>query len=648
MRLKYITIGLVLAFASVFVSAQDNEASCEEGTRPIEHALGTSCVPDNPQRVISLDMTITELLLLADNPPVAASQTVLDAYTRMHPELADTFEDVMAQAADTGFPPNIEVVLNAQPDLIIGPRDFFTAALYPRLNEIAPTVLFEPAPGAWRERLQYAGDVLGLSDTVEDLLADYEERLSALQVLLGDDASETEVSLVRSFPGQIGLVLPGTAAAALLDELGLGRPEAQAVDYQYVLDELDGRPELIISEEELQLADGDVVFVFGDASELINTPIWNALPAVQANRAYEVGYYWWGDSLLSAHDMLDDLFTYIGDAEPIPPNPFEQGLGASTPANACEVGFNEVNHAQGTNCVPDNPQRIVALDPFTFEAMVALDRPVVATPAIYVDELTAKFPQFSDRLAPVADTGLPINTEVLLATGPDVILCRQTACDDLYDQLNAIAPTVFFDNSSAVDWRESARFFAEVIGQQDRMAELEVAFDARLDALQEAINAQFDAPPTASVLRIRPSQLRLYFEESFAWTVLSTVGFTSPQAQADLIAAAIERFGRPNLANISLEQLSVIEADHVFAFTTGGLTPGDAEAYLAQLQANPLWQSLDVVQDDRLHRIPNYWFGTGYIAAHAIIDDLYAFVLQAEPTQPNPFGQGFADSTDID
>ena len=60
--------------------------------------------------------------------------------------------------------------------------------------------------------------------------------------------------------------------------------------------------------------------------ELINDPLWKAIPAVQDSRAYEVGYYWWGESLLSAHDMLDDLFEYVANTTPEHPNPFEDGL----------------------------------------------------------------------------------------------------------------------------------------------------------------------------------------------------------------------------------------------------------------------------------------------------------------------------------
>jgi len=314
-----------LLIVTLTASAEDN-LTCEEGFRLVEHALGESCVSLAPQRVVPLDMTITELLLISGAQPVAASQTVLDAYTRMHPELAETFEALMDDMEDVGFPPNIEAILNAQPDLIIGPRDLFTESLYPQLNEIAPTVLYDPVPGDWRSRLVFAGEVLGLSETVDELLAEYDARVDELRVLLGEDAGDIEISLVRVFPGQIGLVLSGTAGAALLEDIGLGRPESQAVDYEYVLEELDGRPELLISEEELLLADGDVVFVFGDASELIEMALWGALPAVRDNRAYEVGYYWWGDSLLSAHDMLDDLFTYVAETEPENQNPFTDGV----------------------------------------------------------------------------------------------------------------------------------------------------------------------------------------------------------------------------------------------------------------------------------------------------------------------------------
>lgn len=316
--MKHILLLAIFLLISINLSAQTDEPpACDDGFRLIIHALGETCVPENPQRVVPLDMTITELLYLAEMTPAALSETVLATYERMHPELGETFEAWRENSTvEMGFPPNIEAILSAEPDLIIGPRDLFSETLYPQLAQIAPTVLYEPTPGDWRTRLIFAGDVLGLDDLVQAELDAYDARVDELRELLGDDAETITVSLVRTFPGQIGLVLTGTSAADGLDSLGLSRPESQQYDYDTVLDELNGRPELLISVEELFLADADVVFVFGDTSELFDSPLWNSLPAVIDGRAYEVGYYWWGDSLFSAHKMLDDIMRYI--AQPTP------------------------------------------------------------------------------------------------------------------------------------------------------------------------------------------------------------------------------------------------------------------------------------------------------------------------------------------
>lgn len=316
---------LLLLILPAGVAAQSSVSECEAGFHLIEHALGESCVPDNPQRIVSLDLAIFELLLINGQTPVASSHMVLESYLRMQPELEEQVTEVMETALDFGYPPNIEAILEAQPDLIIGPRDFFTESLFPELNEIAPTVLYDPAPGDWRSRLILAGEVLGLTETVDSLLADYDARISELVEILGE-APETTVSLVRTFPGQIGLLLEGTAGAALLEQVGLPRPESQTLDYEYVLNELDGRPELLISVEEMPLADGDFIFVFGDPPQLIESPLWQTLQGVQNDQSFEVGYYWWGDSLLAAHAMLDDLFEYIAGVESQHPNPFSEGI----------------------------------------------------------------------------------------------------------------------------------------------------------------------------------------------------------------------------------------------------------------------------------------------------------------------------------
>jgi len=315
-------------------AAQDE---CPPDFRLFEHEMLITepvCVPEHPQRIAPLDMTIIEFLLIVDHPPVIASSLVMNAYARMLPALEPNYTALLESAQDVGYPPNIEAVLDAQPDLIIAPSDFLSESLYPELSAIAPTLLYEAAPGDWRSRLRFAGEVFGMSETVDELLADYDARVTELRDALPETEVPLTVSLVRTFPDQIGLVVSGTTAAAILQEAGLARPEAQAVDYDYVLGQLDGRPEILISAEELQLADADVIFVFGDPSKLVENPLWNTLSAVQNGRAYEVGYHWWADTLIAAHAMLDDLFEYVAQVEPEHANPFAAGIlleAAATP-----------------------------------------------------------------------------------------------------------------------------------------------------------------------------------------------------------------------------------------------------------------------------------------------------------------------------
>lgn len=301
-------------------------ADCDAGFRLIEHAYGELCVPESPQSVVALDLTVFELMLVAGVQPAAQSVIAIQSfYERAHPELMEEITALVADVPDFGFPPNFEVIAAAQPDLIIGADDLITEDLHVALSQIAPTAVLSVEPGEWQERMVQAGNALNISDEVDHLLADYAAREAEFAELV-PDAADIELSLVRTFPGQVGVMLSGSIADRVVTDIGLSRPEAQIYDLAYVLGELGGRAELMLSRETLSIADGDIVFVFGNTEELFADPLWGALDAVERGDVHEVGYYWYVDGLISAHDMLDDLFTYIAGAESTIPNPFEESV----------------------------------------------------------------------------------------------------------------------------------------------------------------------------------------------------------------------------------------------------------------------------------------------------------------------------------
>jgi ABC-type Fe3+-citrate transport system substrate-binding protein len=221
------------------------------GFRRIEHALGESCIPERPARVVPLDIAIAEVMVILGERPAVKSQVALDfIIARMHPEVLEDFEALYGDVPDVGFPINLEVIVEVNPDLIVAPSGFVTDSLYEQLTQIAPTVVFDLEPGDWRGRVLFAGEALNRQDEVEGLLAVVDERSAELQTALGETMQETEVSLVRVFTNQIGILIAGSTGDHLLRELGFARPQAQAAyDLAFVLDDNNGRAELPLQRE---------------------------------------------------------------------------------------------------------------------------------------------------------------------------------------------------------------------------------------------------------------------------------------------------------------------------------------------------------------------------------------------------------------
>jgi ABC-type Fe3+-hydroxamate transport system substrate-binding protein len=85
---------------------------------------------------------------------------------------------------------------------------------------------------------------------------------------------------------------------------------------------------------------------------------------------------------------------------------------------------------------------------------------------------------------------------------------------------------------------------------------------------------------------------------------------------------------------ISLEQLPLIDADHIFLFTNWN---SGAEK---ELFANPVWQSFAASNPERIHYLTGeYWVREHPYSAHRVIDDLFRYVAKVEPADvsPNPF-----------
>lgn len=343
MELRKFTILTLLALVLVGVmplAAQDATAeatACEEGFRLIVHALGETCVPENPQRVTVIDqgVTLEHFVALGVQPLSAPLSNTMADYVR---------SGLSAEVLDhgTSSEPNLESILASAPDLIIGWNAFITPELYETLSNIAPTVATPRVDFSdWREDLVFVADVLNIPEKADEVLAEYDERIQSIQEALAAEEPVT-ISSIGTWSTNIRLESEGSFSNPILAAVGLERPAAQIEFISEYPDKLSWG-QIDISIEEIIVADADHIFLLSYSASpddeqaeteanLLNHPLWQQLEAVKAGNVHIiVGDVWLQGSVIGAHFLLDDLATYLLEAESSLPNPYAYLLAEVTP-----------------------------------------------------------------------------------------------------------------------------------------------------------------------------------------------------------------------------------------------------------------------------------------------------------------------------
>ncbi len=279
--------------------------------RMVRHAMGETCVPLQPQRVITLSVPSLGDAIALGIQPIAT----IVYFDEPPPYLVSHLASIQVLGKEEQ--PNLEKILNLKPDLIIGIK-YSTEAIYGQLAQIAPTVVhdWEGYP-SWREHFDFVAKALGKTEMAKQVWSHYYQRIESLKTALDNQSQDLEVSFVHSCCGTIDLDLKNSFNGGILADAGLRRPPAQAIPIAGGI--------LSISEERLIDIDGDVLFIATDGdeatqklAELKQNPLWQKLRAVQNDRVYEVNYPTWrGGNPLAADRVIDDLFKYlVDDAQP--------------------------------------------------------------------------------------------------------------------------------------------------------------------------------------------------------------------------------------------------------------------------------------------------------------------------------------------
>jgi len=300
----------------------------------------------------------------------------------------------------------------------------------------------------------------------------------------------------------------------------------------------------------------------------------------------------------------------------------------------CEEGFRLFDHellATDPVCVPEAPERIAAMDRFTYETLLALGiEPIAGTD--FALGISNNLPYLAPQVGSATEIGgtTSINFELLLTLEPDLIFTLESY--DATDELSAIAPTISFTFDSSSQWRDIAEATALAVNAEEALDAVEAGYEDRLEALQ----AVLDVPDTFEIAVVRPGEdgLSLPVQNLFLNTILDNAGLRLPEAWDEVRLDTA-------YANITLERFDLVDADVMLIWWFSAEPEADEEsaAYVSELRENPLWQTLEVVQNNEVYLVGSYWIGSSYHAAHAVLDDLFTYVAGADPANvsPNPF-----------
>ncbi|MDB9372631.1 iron-siderophore ABC transporter substrate-binding protein [Nodularia sphaerocarpa] len=298
--------------------------------------------------------------------------------------------------------------------------------------------------------------------------------------------------------------------------------------------------------------------------------------------------------------------------------------GGSLPVNEqiANTACRDVEHAAGITCVPDKFERLVTLD--DAENAIALGiKPVGAV----ISDFSLYWQDQLTGVKNIGKIGEP-NLESILALKPDLIAGFEYQ-KDIYPLTSKIAPTVLFEFGHSGKWKEVFTNISVALGKKEVGQQVMENYYQRLKEFKQQMGKDL-SKIKVSVVRVYPDKINLYLLDSFCGIVLQDAGLSRPESQKLSGSEAEKLFGNPIQVSIGNELIEKADGDVIFIWTAENITKKGnktAQKNLEQLKSNPLWQNLKAVQENKVYVVPSYWIGSGMLAANAIIDDLFKYLI---------------------
>ncbi|MFI7428924.1 ABC transporter substrate-binding protein [Micromonospora sp. NPDC049836] len=276
----------------------------------------------------------------------------------------------------------------------------------------------------------------------------------------------------------------------------------------------------------------------------------------------------------------------------------------------------EITHAMGTTKVPAEPKRVVVLDTDKIDTALSLGvTPVGAATAGEAKSWPTYFG--AEKLAGIKEVGVLTepDLEAITALKPDLILGSKFRQEKFYDELSAIAPTVFTEKVG-ITWKENFLLDGQALGREQQAKELLAGYEKRA----KDVGAQLGdaASRKVSIVRFIPGNIRVYGPESFSGIVIGDTGLGRPERQL-LSGKEDKRFDL-----VSPERINEVDGDVIFVTAYGE----KAAAEQTKVTGGTLWQGLSAVKAGKAHVVSDetWMTGIGVGAANKILDDVVKYL----------------------
>ncbi|MBA2875210.1 ABC transporter substrate-binding protein [Thermaerobacillus caldiproteolyticus] len=276
-----------------------------------------------------------------------------------------------------------------------------------------------------------------------------------------------------------------------------------------------------------------------------------------------------------------------------------------------------VKHAMETTEIKGTPKRVVILTNEGTEALLALGvKPVGAvkswTGNPWYDHIKDKM----DGVKVVGTEGEP-NLEAIAALKPDLIIGNKLRHEKIYEQLKAIAPTVFSETLRG-NWQENFTLYAKAVNKEEKGKEVIAEYNQRIEDLKAKLGDKLKMK--VSIVRFMSGDVRIYHKDSFSGVILDQLGFARPESQnANDFAET----------GVTKERIPAMDGDILFYFT---YEQGDGAATKLEKEwiNDPLFKNLNVSKQGKVYKVSDTIWNTagGVLAANLMLDDIEKYFLE--------------------